>query len=202
MLNLPYYSSITVLNTTMVQPPRKHSVKERATYLNDPARLGKEASLVEQNQKQLKWEAISQFEETKRKCTENYDELSVVSDTKRPEELKGYNDFETSSYWNTQTHQREQKRPVDIYIPENNGGSPVSPIDSPLAGTKRTLVNDNYVGTRVVFLCSGIVFYGTVKGCFVGDWQAKNWEIVYDNKDKEEILIDEFKKQQRLCGET
>ena len=30
------------------------------------------------------------------------------------------------------------------------------------------------------------------------DQRAKNWHIVYDNKDKEEILIDEFRKRQRL----
>ena len=68
----------------MAKPPRKHSVEERTAYLNNPARLEKEASLVEQNQMQLKQEAISRFEETKRKRTDNYDELSVVSATKRP----------------------------------------------------------------------------------------------------------------------
>ena len=95
--------------------------------------------------------------------------------------------------------QRERKRPTDIYVPENNVGSPVLTIDSPLATTNRTLVADDYVGTRVAFKCSGIVLYGTVKRYFVGDRQAKNWEIVYDNnKEEEEILIDQFRKRQRL----
>ena len=177
----------------MVQPPRKHSVEERATYLNDPARLEKEVSLVDQNQKQLKQKAISWFKETKRKRTDNDDELSVVSATKYLKELKGHNNFETSLHWNTPTHQRERRRPTVVYVPENNVGSPASTIDSPLAETRRTLVPNDYVGTQVAFKCSGIVFYGTVKCCFVGDRQAKNWEIVYDNKDKGEILIDEFR---------
>lgn len=67
-----------------------------------------------------------------------------------------------------------------------------------MAATRRTLVTDNYVGTQVSFKCLGIVFYGTVERCFVGDRQAKNWEIGNDNKDNEEILIDEFRKRQRL----
>ena len=182
----------------MVQPPRKHSIEERATYLNDPARLEKEASLVDQNQQQLKRETISWFEETKRKRTDNDDELSVVSATKRPKEHEGLNNFERSSHWNTPTHQRERRRPTAVHVPENNVGSPVSTIDSPLVAIRRTLVADDYVGTRITFKCSGIVFYGTVKRCFVGDSQAKNWEIVYDNKDEEEILVDEFRKQQKL----
>ena len=130
-----HYSLITVLETTMVQPPRKHSVEERAAYLNDPARLEKEASLVEQNQKQLKQEAIAWSKETKRKRTDN--ELSVVLATKRPKEFKGHDNFETSSYWNTSKHQKERKRPTDIYVAEN-GDSPKSTIDSPLVGTRRT----------------------------------------------------------------
>ena len=32
----------------MVQPISKHSIEERTTYLKDPARLEKEASLAEQ----------------------------------------------------------------------------------------------------------------------------------------------------------
>ena len=80
----------------MVQSPRKHSVEERAAYLNDPVRLEKEASLAEQNQKQLKQEVISRFEETKRKYTNNNDELSIVLANKCLKELKGYNNFETS----------------------------------------------------------------------------------------------------------
>ena len=75
----------------------------------------------------MKGEALSLFEERKRNRTNNYDELSVVSATKRPKELKGHNNFETSSHWNTQKHQREWKRPTDIYVPENSG-FPVSPL--------------------------------------------------------------------------
>ena len=182
----------------MAKPPRKHSVEERAAYLNSPARHGKEVSLVNQNQKQLKLVVIFWFKETKRKRTDNDDELSVVTEIKRPTELKGHNNFETAPHWATPTRQRERKRPTDIYVPENNVDSPMSTIASPLAATRRTLVADDYVGTRVAFKCLSIVFYGTVKCCFVGDRQAKNWEIVYDNKDKEEILVDEFRKQQRL----
>ena len=141
----------------MVQPPRKYSVEERAVYLKDPAKLEKEVSLAEQNQKQLKQEAISQFKETKRNRTDNNDELSIASATKRLKELKGHNNFETSSHWNTTKHQRERKRPTDIYVPEN-GGSPVSTIDSLLVGTRRAL-DDDYVGTRVAILCTGITFY-------------------------------------------
>ena len=178
----------------MAKPPRKHSVEERTAYLNNPARLEKEASLVDQNQKQLKWETISRFEETKRKRTDNDDELSVVSANKRPKKLKGYNNFETAPHWATPIRQRERKRPTDIYVPENNVGSPASTIDQPLEATRKTLVADDYVGTRVAFKCLGIVFYGIVKHCFVGDRQAKNRKIVYDNKDEEEILIDEFRK--------
>ena len=59
----PPYSNI---NTTMVKPPKKQTVGEGAVYDNDEGRLDTEASLVDQNQKQMKRE-ISQLEETKRK---------------------------------------------------------------------------------------------------------------------------------------
>jgi len=94
----------------MAKPQRKHSVEERAAYPNNLVRLEKEAPLVDQNQKHLKLEAISWFEETKRKRTDNDDELSVVSVTKRPKELKGHNNFETAPHLATSTRQREQKR--------------------------------------------------------------------------------------------
>ena len=155
--------------TQMAKPPRKHTVEEKAIYLNNPARLEKETSLVDKNQKQLKQEALSWYEETKRKRTDNDDELSVVSSTERPKELKGHNKFETAKYWATPTRQRDWKKPMDMYIPENNVAYPVSSIDSPLAGTKITLVTDNYVGTQVAFKCLGVVFYGTVKRCFLND---------------------------------
>ena len=157
----------------MAKPPRKHTVEERAAYMNDTARLEREASLVDQNQKQLKQEALSQFEDTKRKRTNNDDDLSVVSASKRPNVLKEHNKFEIAKYWATPTRQRELKKPTDIYVPENNVGSPASSIDSPLTGTRRTLVTDDYVGTQVTFKHSGVVFYGTVKRCFLNDRQAK-----------------------------
>ena len=90
-------------------------------------------------------------------------ELSVVSVSKCPKELKGYNKLETTKHWATPTRQREWKRPTDIYVLENNVGSPVLSIDSPLIGTRRTLVTGNYVGTWVVFKCLGVVSNGTVK---------------------------------------
>ena len=122
----------------------------------------------------------------------------MVSATKRPKETQGHNAFDPSPHWATPTRQRERNRPTDIYVPKNNVGSSVSTIDSPFAPTRRTLVANDYVGTRVAFKWSGIVFYDTVKRFFVGDRQAKNWEIVYYNKEEEEMLIDEFRKQQRL----
>ena len=110
-------------------------------------------SLVDHNQKQLKQEALSRFEETKRKRkrTNNDDDLSVVSASKRPNALKGHNKFETAKHWATPTRQRERKKPTDNYVPENNVGSPVSSVDSPLTGTRRTLVSDDYARTRVAF---------------------------------------------------
>ena len=54
-------------NTTMVKPARKYTVEKRAAYDNDQARLDREASLVDQNRKQLKRES-SRLEGTKRKA--------------------------------------------------------------------------------------------------------------------------------------
>ena len=73
-------------------------------------------------------------------------------------------------------------------------------IDSPLTQTRRTLVSSSkdYVGTRVCFEHSGIVFYGTVKRCFLNKRQARTWECVYDNTDVEDILAVDFHKQQKL----
>ena len=87
----------------MVQPPRKYSREERAAFVKDPARLEKEASLVELNQKQLKREAISCFKDsrncsTKRKRNGNDDELSAVSADKRPTAIQDHNKLETSSH--------------------------------------------------------------------------------------------------------
>ena len=84
----------------MVKPPRKHTVEERAAYMNDPARLEREVSLVDQKKKQLKREALSRFAESnrKRKRTNDDDDLSVVSASKRPNALKGHNKFETAKH--------------------------------------------------------------------------------------------------------
>ena len=87
--------------------------------------------------------------------------------TKHPEKLKGHNNVNISPHWNTPKYQIEWRRPTDIYVLEN-GGFIALTIDLPLAGTRKTLDND-YVGTRVAFLYTGITFYGTMKCCFVGD---------------------------------
>ena len=54
----------------------------------------------------------------------------------------------------------------------NNSGSPMLTIDSLLAATRRRMNTDNtlddeYVGTRVLFLHTGLTFSGTVKRCFL-----------------------------------
>ena len=84
----------------MATPPRKYTVEERAAYMTDPARLEREASLVDHNHKQLKREALSRFAESnrKRKRTNDDDDLSVVSASKRPNALKGHNKFETAKH--------------------------------------------------------------------------------------------------------
>ena len=84
--------------------------------------------------KQLKREGIARLAELnrKRKCTNNDDDLSVVSASKRPKELKGHNKFETAKHWRTPTRQRERKKPAAIYVPKNNVGSPALSIDSRL----------------------------------------------------------------------
>ena len=58
---------------------------------------------------------------------------------------------------------------MDIYVLENNVGSPALSVDSPLIETRKTLVTDDYVGTRVALKHSGVVIYGTVKCCFLND---------------------------------
>ena len=74
------------------------------------------------------------------------------------------------------------------YTPTNNNKASVDAVS----------VSDDYVGTRVCFEHSGILFYGTVKRCFMNDQQARTWECVYDNKDVEEILAVAFHKRQKL----
>ena len=159
----------------MTKPPRKHTVKERGDYDNNQAKLDREASLVNHNAKQLKQEGISRLAESnrKRKCTNNDDDLSVVSTTDRPKELQGHNAFATAPHWETPKHWRQQTKHTDIYVSNmNNVGSPTSPIkDFPLAATRRTLVllSEDNIGTQVCFKHSGIVFYGTVNRCFLND---------------------------------
>ena len=58
-------------------------------------------------------------------------------------------------------------------------------------------MSEDYVGTRVCFKHSGIVFYGTVKRCFLNDRLARTWECVYDNNDVEDILAVDFHKRQK-----
>ena len=134
----------------MLQPSKKQSVEERAVYLRDPARLGDLASQHDLNQKRLKQERISRFKDSRnhglKRSNDNDDELSVVSAAKRPKELQGHNGFETAKHWNTPTHQRERRRPMNIYVPEcnmNDGGSPTSTIDSPLGETRRQTNTSN-----------------------------------------------------------
>ena len=75
------------------------------------------------------------------------------------------------------------------YTPTNNNKASVDAVS----------VSDDYVGTRVCFEHSGLLFYGTVKRCFTNDQQARTWECVYDNnKDVEEILAVDFHKRQKL----
>ena len=101
-----YYSSIALLKkTAIVKPPRKYTPEEKAAY--DQARVEKEASQHDLNRIWLKQEGISRFEDsrncgTRRNWTDN-DEISVVSASKRPKELKGHNKFETAKYWDTPT---------------------------------------------------------------------------------------------------
>ena len=167
----------------MAKPPRKHTVEERAAYNNDQARLDREASLVDQNRKQLKQEGISRLAESnrKRKCTNNDDDLSVVSATDRPKELQGHNAFDTAPHWETPKHRRQRKKPADIYVPENNVGSPTSTIaDSPLAATTTRTNTSNItnndsdsesdndisekplIGSRVAVLRGSVTHFGKV----------------------------------------
>ena len=49
--------------------------------------------------------------------------------------------------------------------------------------------DDEFVGNRVSFVCEGVVFYGTVKRCSVSDCRKKTWNVLYDNKDEEDIYL-------------
>ena len=59
-------------------------------------------------------------------------------------------------------------------------------------------MSKDYVRTWVTFKHSGIVFYGTVKRCFLNAQLARTWECVYDNTDVEDILAVDFRKRQKL----
>ena len=76
----------------------------------------------------------------------------------------------------------------------NDGVSPTSTIGSPLTATRRrtnteNTLDDEYVGTWVAFLFTGLIFYDTVKSCFLGSRQAKTLHIVYNNKDSEMYFL-------------
>ena len=310
------HRSVEYTSITMVSPPKKLSVEDRAAYLKDQARLAEEALLMDSNQRRLKQEGISRFEETldsrskRKRKDDDDDEVSVVTASKRPKAIQGHNAFDKSTHWNTPTKKRKSIKPT--YISINNVGSPTSTIgDSPLAATrtrtntsrvaidsesdndndnshKHTLIgsrvaverelvthfgtilssgivegrtrykivyddqfdeeevnaidlsrrqelyikerlndvvgqqkqkarakvddvvddnddnyleieiNDPYVGTRVAFMHMCVAFYGTVKKCFVGSRKAKNWHIVYNNGDEEEILLAVLYQRQKL----
>ena len=91
----------------MATPPKKQSVDERATYLKDPARLGKQALLADLNQRRLKQEQISLYKDSREKQKRkhnNNDDLSVVSAADHPKELQGRNNFDTSTFWTIPKH--------------------------------------------------------------------------------------------------
>ena len=103
---------------------------------------------------------------------------------------------------------RVRNKPTDVYVSATMA-SPASTIDSPIASAARaTNVDSNsdvkieieiiYVSTRVAFMHYSVAFYGTVKRCFVGSRKAKNWHIVYNNGDEEEILLAVLYQQQKL----
>ena len=70
-----------------------------------------------------------------------------------------YNDTSTE-----EVDSLESSRLQELYINQ---------IDNDTVGQQkqrtRSTPNDEYVGTRVSFSCSGVAFYGTVKRCFLGD---------------------------------
>ena len=174
----------------MSQPTRKHSVEERAAFLQDPAREVDLASQRDHNQRRLKQEGISHFVDSRKrqpKRRNDNDEISVVSADKRPKALRGHNKFDNARHWRTPNHERIRRRPNEVYVPGNNIDSPASSIDSPMARTRKTLVSSSnyYVGTRVCFKHTGMVFYGTVTRCFLNKRGTRTWECVYDNKDEE-----------------
>ena len=56
----------------------------------------------------------------------------------------------------------------------------------------RSTPDDEYVGTRVPFMCEGVAFYGTVRRCFLSGRRAKTWNVLDDNTDEEDILRPEM----------
>ena len=181
----------------MVRPARKFTPEEIAANAQATA------------ERELKQEGISKFEAqrnrgSKRNRRNDNDEISVVSASKRPKALQGHNKFDEASYWRSPTRERVRSRPNEVYVPGNNIDSPASSIDSPMARTRRTLVSsskDYYVGTRVCFRHTGMIFYGTVTRCFLNNRGARTWECVYDDGDEEELLAVGFYKRQKLYAQ-
>ena len=127
----------------MLQPSKKQCVEERAVYLQDPARLVDLASQRDHNQRRLKQEGISHFEDSRKRRPKrnrnNNDEISVVSASKRPKALRGHNKFDDTKHWRTPTHERIRRRPNKVYVPDHgaHGASPTLTIDSLLGETRR-----------------------------------------------------------------
>ena len=59
--------------------------------------------------------------------------------------------------------------------------------------------DDEYVGTRVSFMCERIAFYGTVQRCSLSDRSSrqKMWYIKYDGGDEEEIFRPKMNERRR-----
>ena len=166
---------------------------------------------MEQNQKRLKQEGISYFKETRnhgsKRSNDNDDKLSVVSASKRPKVIQGHNNLETLSIWNIPKHQRERRRPTDIYVPEsnmNNGGSPTSTINSPLATTTRQTNTSNsnsgdnnsnsdnnfreqsLIESQISLMSRLVTHFGTILSSRIVEGRTC-YEIVCDDKFQEEV---------------
>ena len=137
----------------MATPPKKQSVEERTIDLKNPSRLDEQAILEEQNQKWLKQEGISGFEDRRnsgkpKRSNDNDDELSGVTPSKRPKELLGHNNFDTSTFWTMPTHKRQTKKPTDMYVSKlTNIGPPMFIVYFPLAVT-RTQTNTSNINSN------------------------------------------------------
>ena len=202
----------------MLQPSKKQSIEKRAVYLQDPARLGNLVSQHDLNQKRLKQEGISWFQDsenhrTNRNRTDN-DQTSVVSAAKPPKALQGHNKFDKLKHWNIPTHQRARRRPKDIYIP-GDGGSLTSTIDSPLGGTRRQTHTSNItnndsdsksdnnvgekplIGSRVAVLRGIVIHFGKIiSWAMVED--RKHYCIKHDDRSIENVNSMELSRLQEL----